>query len=165
MLAGAKRSGKDTIGLLLKQILELEGKTVELISFATPLKFILATTLGISLDELTRLKDEPSNPHRSYLQRLGTEAMKPIFGETVWVDIAKKTIKESTANYIIITDFRFPQEHLSNSTTIKVIRDSIVPDSTASHISEQALNDFSFDKIIHNNSSIPDLVLKVKGLI
>lgn len=157
LIAGRKRSGKDTFGTLLKDAYTSNGLTAELMSFATPMKQILATTLGITVDKLNILKDIPENPHRGYLQRLGTEGMKPLFGNDVWTNLAKKAVGESTADVIIFTDFRFPEENVFDSTTIRVTRGNLVNDSNDAHISERALNGFTYDYIVKNNSTIHDL--------
>jgi len=164
LIAGRKRSGKDTFGAILKEVFVNQGKSVELMSFAGPMKQILATTLDITLEKLNVLKDIPSNPHRGYLQRLGTEATKPLFGDDVWVALAEKAVKLSTADVVIFTDFRFPEEKLVNATTIKVVRGNLVDDDADLHISEQALNDFKFDITAHNNGTIADLTAIAKGL-
>ena len=157
LIAGQKRSGKDTVAGMLQQQLTASGHTVALYSFAAPMKSILATTLGISLEALDELKNDPNDStYRGYLQRLGTEAIKPIFGESVWGDLAAKFIKDSTADYVIISDFRFPTEitPLSNYTTVKVLRSGLTSDT---HISENALNGYSFNHTISNNGTLEDL--------
>lgn len=159
-IAGAKRSGKDTFGALLKDAFELQGKSVELISFAGPMKQILSITLGVGLNELDAAKNNPDLPHRGYLQRLGTEAMKPIFGDDVWTTIANKAITESSADYVIITDFRFPEEYygcIQVPHTIRVERQSVTPAAGFIHISEYALKDFAFNTIVNNNNTLDAL--------
>ncbi len=168
-VAGHKRSGKDTFGALLKEELEVYGKTVKLISFAGPMKQILSVTLGTNLATLDAKKNDPSYPHRGYLQRLGTEAMKPIFGDDVWVKLANIAITEATEDYCIITDFRFPEEFEGCVVTplaIKVERTSAVPlAGSFVHVSEYALAHFGFDEIIENNGTLKCLKKKAKNFI
>ena len=159
-IAGYKRSGKDTFGLFLKEALEANGKKVELVSFADPMKRILATTLGISLEFLDNCKNNSNFPHRGYLERFGSEAMKPEFGEDVWVDLVNKYILRSTADIVIVPDFRFRKEYSESAAfpyTIKVQRDNVTPSKGFIHISERDLNGFDFDKVITNNGTLDEL--------
>jgi len=165
LISGLKRSGKDTFGGLLANIYAEHGHKVELLSFAAPMKFILATTLGISMDELDTLKDTGGCPHRGYLQRLGTEAMKPVFGEDVWANLAREAADESHADIVIFTDYRFPSESniFPEAITINVERGDVPAGDV--HISENALKDTTFDFYIENNSSLEELREVAKDFI
>lgn len=162
LIAGQKRSGKDTLARFVKEELEHLGKSARVISFAQPMKEIIAVTLGISMEELDDLKNNSDNPHRGYLQRFGTEAMKPWFGKNVWADLAIKKIQEAEEEIIIISDFRFPEEGekfptLFDTTTVKVIRKGLPTDLSDLHISERALEDFKFSGEIYNDGDLIDL--------
>ena len=162
LIAGQKRSGKDTLAHLVKEELQRLGKTVEVMSFAYPMKEILSVTLGITMDELEILKNDPSNPHRGYLQRLGTEGIKPWFGKSVWTNLAMKVTRESEADVVIFADFRFPEEalpfpHEFETTTLKIFRDGLKIDKADQHISERALDNYPFDREVANDGDITDL--------
>ena len=178
LINGAKRSGKDFTANLLKEKLGV-NHTTDTLSFATPLKQIVADTFGISLEELEMFKNEyqdygvevkvyPNNQpssvlqytnFREILQRFGTEGMKPIFGESVWADIMADKCFDSESDYIFIPDFRFNVE----SDAIKKLDEDnhgfkIVTlkirnddiDTTDAHASERELDDYKFDYTIDN---------------
>ena len=162
LIAGQKRSGKDTLAHLISDELNRLGTKTVVMSFASPMKTILAVTLGISLEELEDLKNEPSNPHRGYLQRLGTEGIKPWFGEDVWVRLAKEAVANSDAEVIIFADFRFPEEGsrlpLSFPTkTLKVTRPGLKADTADQHVSERALENWAFEYTVVNDGDVTDL--------
>jgi len=165
-ISGRKRSGKDTTALMLKELLEERGKSVEIINFADPLKDIISTILGISIEEVNFYKDNPSNfklqiadnndgtiEHstnlRSVLQLFGTEAMKKYFGENVWVTLLQDTIDKSDADYVIIPDTRFLCEIVPSATTIRVNSNKAVNVDT--HRSETELDDYRFDITVVND--------------
>ena len=158
LIGGAKSAGKDTFASSLAKYLG-RNSTVELMSFASPMKQILSTTLGITLEELDDLKNDESTPYRGYLQRLGNEAMKPVFGDDVWEVLASKAIAKSSADFIIFSDFRFAVELIKGATTIKVSR---FLESKDTHASETALKDFKFDITISNDTDLNTLDLQAK---
>jgi hypothetical protein len=178
LIAGAKRSGKDTFGELLQIEFEKIGKRVERHSFASPMKSIISKIFKISEEELEEYKNDTesiwvNNPNtgfkiltdfRQVLQTFGSEAMKPIFGDKVWVNLLNDKINKSKADIIIITDFRFPSEYELDVKpyTVKVDRELVNEDS---HISENALNDFIFDVIVKNTGTIEDLRDLAKHII
>lgn len=167
---GKKRSGKDYNAKLLKEKLEDNGYSVAIISFAYPIKDIIAKTFNISVDDVELYKNEsdeygleikvyPNNQPsgvikyidmREILQRFGTEAMKPYFGKAVWANLTYNKIEEIGCDYSIIPDFRFPEEYREDIITVKVKNDVIDNSSTDSHSSENSLNDFNFNYIIDN---------------
>lgn len=164
LIAGKKRAGKDAFANAIMAEAKLRYKSVQIIAFADPLKDIMSITLGISLQELDNLKNDPSNPHRAYLQRFGTEAMKKYFGDMVWVHMLNMKIERSLADIIIVPDFRFAPEAIAGATTINVVRESL-GNALDSHSSENGLIDFDFDKVIYNNGSLEDLAIHAKKLL
>lgn len=174
LLAGPARSGKDTIAKMIQK----ETSKSEILSFAGPLKQIIASTFDISLEDLDFYKnksdkfilnlseEEKSNFNvnwgtnfRQILQRFGTEGMKPVFGDGVWADIACKKIKESNNEVFIIPDFRFQIEantvlELVNNDIANVYFLNIYSDMCTitdnQHISEKDLENFEFDETINN---------------
>ncbi len=175
LIGGKKGSGKDTFGELLQDEFINSGKSVELFSFASPMKQIISMTLGVIPSKLEDLKNENAkifyedtnglvhdlNDFRQVLQSFGSEAMKPVFGEDIWALLSAKEVERSVADIIIFTDFRFPIEYSKEpfikGFTIKVERDSVTSDVNNNHISETALQNFEFDKIIKNNKTIEDM--------
>ena len=142
-LLGQARSGKDWTASQLKAYFESQGKSVEIMSYAAPMKRIAATLFGISLEQLDVAKNNPATypiycgeygrdyletDFRQFLQRLGNDAIKPIFGDNVWAKLAKANIDKSTADIIIIPDCRFTVE-LSEvgGTTVRIVNNSLPP--------------------------------------
>jgi hypothetical protein len=157
LIHGKKRAGKDYFAKLLKTELELRNKSAEIMSFAEPLKEIMAVTFGISLEQLDHYKNVSKEicvdgiaitNFRKLLQVFGTEAMKPHFGDDVWVKLLREKTKESTADFVLVPDFRFKIEIISE-TTVKILNNNIV--SGDKHSSENELNDFIFQHYVENS--------------
>lgn len=162
-LAGRKRSGKDWTATAIKEQLEAHGYSVEVMSFAEPLKDIASIILDMPLFDLELAKNnndlvyragsydnEYLTTFRSLLQKLGTEAMKKYFGNTVWYDLLVNRIEQSSADYILVPDYRFPEETIPGALTVRIYSTSV--DLTDNHISETALNDFVFDHVLDNSN-------------
>ena len=165
LVSGKKRSGKDFTTNLMAESLRSNGCSVEIKSFAAPMKQIAATIFGISLDRLDELKNEPDSyidlthlptlttdtTHmRTVLQKLGTEAIKPLFGDNVWAKLMENYLATCTADYVIVPDFRFLVEHIKPSITVRI--QCNLADHTDSHASEIELDDFAFDYVLNNDN-------------
>lgn len=164
LVSGYKRSGKDTTAKMLKEIIEEStSQKVEIISFAEPIKFTAKTIFGISDEQLDEYKNnyrgiyyyDDSNEldiltnFREVLTKVGSDALKPIFGDDVWVKVMKEKMLKSDADVIIIPDFRFLLENaFKNSVTIRIVNYDVVNDS--SHPSETELDNFVFDYYLDN---------------
>lgn len=121
---------------------------------------------------------------RTFLQKLGTEAIRDGLHTNAWVNALfadyKKSFNENSIQDIydprsktggmeypkwIITDTRFPNEAQAikdrGGIVIRVIRPEVCKDDESSmvpkHPSETALDDWSFDYIIDNCGSLDDL--------
>lgn len=120
---------------------------------------------------------------REFLQKLGTDAIRKGLHDQTWVNALFADYRPSSDYFSdvangregdielyypkwIITDVRFPNELSAikerKGITIRVIRP--IP-NTSDHISETALDDYSFDYEIVNDGSIDDLIEKVKVFI
>lgn len=94
---------------------------------------------------------------RQLLQVFGTECMRNIFGDNIWI---LSTLKNNSN--IIISDLRFKVEleavHQLNGKVILIIRDGCNP---GTHISEKEIEEMyinhQFDAYIENNKSYKDL--------
>jgi hypothetical protein len=172
LINGKKRSGKDFVASLLQEQLKFHNKTSDIISFADPIKEIISTTFNINIGELNEFKNsempivvdnsEITN-FRSVLQKFGTEAMKKWFGSGVWVKLLKEKTNKSKANFIIVPDFRFNCETISNI-TIKVKNDMVESAQVDSHDSENELNRFKFKYII-NNTGYRNIIKDVHKIV
>lgn len=174
LIHGLKRSGKDTFASILK---ELEP-VVEIKPFAGPLKEITAKAFDLSPDVIDYLKNDESikigfrspqekmctgNSMRNFLQNLGTEAMKPIFGDYVWAKLFTDSyLKSPKGTVFVAPDFRVIEEYnyitseALDVVTVKIQR-AEAEGSGDTHISEQGLADFKFDYIVDNNGTLDDL--------
>lgn len=131
--------------------------------------------------------DAPDNimTIRMFLQKLGTEAMRDGLHTNVWVnalfaDYKEEFISKGIGGFHdprpsyksigfpnwIITDMRFPNEMEAvvekNGITIRVNRPGI---SLLDHPSETSLDTAEFDYTIVNDSTIEDLVIKVREIL
>ena len=176
LISGYARCGKDLTASILEHRLKLQQVSASSTSFASPMKRIVAKTMGILPSQLEGFKNDSSNMklkttngeatimttnYRAVLQRFGTEGMKSEFGDNVWIDLAYKEILKSDKDVVIISDWRFKQElwrlqYLSEEVdsteiiTIRVVRRGQV--NTATHSSEVDLDDgIDFDYTIDND--------------
>ena len=175
-LLGQARSGKDWTASQLKAYFESQGKSVEIMSYAAPMKRIAATLFDITLEQLDNYKNHPleyviditqlsefkvpvdihNTNFRRFLQLLGNDAIKPIFGDNVWANLAKANIDKSTADIIIMPDCRFTVE-LSEvgGTTVRIVNNSLPP--PMNHPSELELlnyvTHYSLDNTDHSLTS------------
>ena len=169
LVSGKKRSGKDYSTSLLAGSLRSRGYSVEVKSFAEPMKQIMSVIFGVSLGTIETAKNEPHNfpivmtqsnteanvvrfstDMRQILQRFGSEAMKPIFGDDVWVRLMDQYVQSSSADFIIVPDFRFLIEHIPSAITIRVKYN--LAESADQHVSEIELDDFTFDYVLNNDN-------------
>lgn len=176
IINGKKRSGKDNFAKILKREYSKLGKSVMISAFADPIREILSKSLNISTVVLDGFKNaefvlSTKDPEtgkttdlvtfREFYQKFGTDAMHSYFGKNVWVDLLNEKIESSTAEVIIIPDFRFPHEEISDI-SIQVFDSNII--SEDSHISENSLNDLDF-KFEVDNTDHPDLTKAAQDII
>ena len=175
-LLGQARSGKDWTASQFKTYFESQGKSVEIMSYAAPMKRIAATLFDITLEQLDNYKNHPleyviditqlsefkvpvdihNTNFRRFLQLLGNDAIKPIFGDNVWAKLAKANIDKSTADIIIIPDCRFTIElNEVGGTTVRIVNNSLPP--PMNHPSELELlnyvTHYSLDNTDHSLTS------------
>ena len=169
LVSGKKRSGKDYSTSLLAGSLRSRGYSVEVKSFAEPMKQILSVIFGVSLGTIETAKNEPHNfpvvmtqsnteanavrfstDMRQILQRFGSDSMKPIFGDDVWARLMDQYVQSSSADFIIVPDFRFLIEHIPSTITIRIKCN--LAESADQHVSEIELDDFAFDYVLNNDN-------------
>lgn len=160
LISGYKRSGKDYVGDILKNAIP----DSEIVRFADPMKHILSTTLGISLEELESRKNRDL-AERKYLQMFGNKAMKPWFGEAVWAKLLLS--KGFTSSTVIVPDFRFNIEYetmlnqFERVVTVRVIDSNL---KSGNHPSESELDGFNFNYYIDNTEKSEYTEIQVRGL-
>lgn len=171
-ISGHAQHGKDTSASVLKAHLEADGYRVLITHYADLLKFICTSFFGWD-----GRKDERG---RSLLQHIGSEvvrAKRPNY----WVDFMLSIFDlfESSWDYVIIPDCRFPNEidelrsHGFDVTTMRIVRPNFASPLTAeqmAHPSETALDNYPFDYTIENAGSLGELsealskwILEVNG--
>ena len=156
LIGHKRRQGKDSVAKIIKSL----DDRVEIISFAEPLKLLVADMLGVTVETLNTMKNE-SDIFRKTLQNFGNGVMKDIFGKNVWKDLliqrAELLAKERGCRYIVVPDFRFPNEYIPGAYTINVTG---LTKSVDTHESETALDEWKYDYVIHNIGSMADLELQ-----
>lgn len=162
-ITGRARSGKDTAARILR---DLHGYSPA--AFAEPLKQMAA----IFCDEPEALfhdddaKEATCHLHgktrRHILQLLGTECVKPYFGEGVWVRHMLKRIHAGRyGTRVVITDVRFEAEAdailEAGGVILKLERQGGLTGTEASHVSEAGIDPDKVDFTIFNNGSVGEL--------
>jgi hypothetical protein len=162
-LSGWARSGKDTLANHL-----VENRGFVKMSFADPIREALVRLdprievkglghIGLAWAVRTigweTLKDE-SPDVRVLMQRMGTEVGRQMFSQDFWVDAAMKRAEDGAK--IVFADCRFPNEADAikklGGKVVRVVRDGVAPANA--HVSETALDDYDFDVVIDNGSSL-----------
>ena len=99
--------------------------------------------------------------YRRLLQVFGTEVIRELFGNSVWVDFARKRVLECIGKQenVILTDLRYPNE-------IDLVRelggsawwvDRPGFNTAGEHTSENSVNEDDFDVTISNSGTLEDL--------
>ena len=130
--------------------------------------------------------EEWTPDYRWLLQTLGTDALRNVVHENVWVNAlmadynglkdfkggSQRVYEDTKYNYPnwIITDMRFPNEmdavKARGGITIRVNRTNRWnKPQDIEHTSETALDNHNFDFVIDNNGSISDLIDKVRDIL
>ncbi len=175
-LTGYARSGKDTVGSLIRQQAAAVGARVDLLSFAAPLKAFCAEVFGFSDDQLygngrdtpdsrwTRPDGTPLTA-RYALQTLGTEWGRNCDPE-IWTKAGMRRAAKSFADLVVFTDVRFVNEaaaiRKAGGEIWRIARGA----QAHNHPSEAAIwspeMDLRITAEIHNTGSLADLAVLVK---
>jgi uridine kinase len=112
-LHGRKRSGKTTASEILKKIFENHGMTVEMLSFADPIKKAMCSLFTIDYDTLESTKETPikrlcDKTPRQLMCELGEFARKQ--NENALIHNIHMQLIHSKADVVILTDVRLNQE-------------------------------------------------------
>lgn len=179
-LSGVARAGKDTVGNILHGLYGYH-----LASFSDALNRALCALNPIvtmntdasrvsTMEEMIRYADlidsvgyEEAKGYpevRRLLQAMGTEVGRNIFGEDIWVEAMFKTLPNAL---VAITNVRFPNEYQAvkdqGGEVWRVTRPGFEPAN--GHISDTALDGYTFDHEIVNDGSVYDLADTVVGLM
>ena len=183
LISGFKGAGKDYVANQIHDEV-IDDYKVTISSFAEPIKKIASILLETDLETLDKAKNEHwdialdgyvVSDARLFLQRLGNEAIKPIFGNNVWATIMLRNIICNMSDFFVIPDFRFMIEYeeliknldkdLYDVVTIRVEDKNRI--NTDLHASETELldNDFKFDYILDNTGKTDNIKKVVYKLV
>ncbi len=169
-IAGKKRSGKNTLGTIMK-----EKYGYKEFAFADALREIMYAT--------NPWVDDPYNPGvvyryaelidrhgyeytkenfpevRRLLQYMGTEGVRKVIGENTWVDTCLKRVAAHNGP-AVITDCRFLSEEVGlikyGARIVKIERPSL-DDLSETHASEAEVDRIRADWTLRNEGTIQDL--------
>lgn len=176
-IAGKARAGKDTAARTLKQLLQQTGNLrCEILHFADPLKKMAAAFEGSDLslyhDDITKEQVIPwlGITRRKLMQMLGSEVIKPHFGNDVWVKRLMVEVDRltPTTDFIIIPDVRFGLEAQAIRDSRGIILQVLRPGAglsghAADHVSETGVDPDLVDVTIDNDGTLSDLEQALEG--
>lgn len=163
-LSGKKRSGKNAVAKFIA--MQTSMPCFEQ-SFADGLKAEVAKACGVSRTYLEENKDN----FRLILQGWGTDFRRKLVDDLYWIKKMDKALQHQYAinpdSVALITDVRFLNEadyvRKCGGVVVRVNR----PESASvdEHVSETELDDYKFDFVINNNSTLNNLASDVRMLI
>ena len=164
LLSGNAEAGKSTMA---KYLLDKNENYVEyaLSNKLKQLTFELLKLFNVSINSIDDLYNvETKKNYRKYLQLIGTECCRKVFGDDFWCNMLNKDIKKSITDgkNVIISDVRFINEHnyfkRKYENKINVISIMIKRTDTNSltseqqlHSSESEVNNLTYNYEINNN--------------
>lgn len=136
-------------------------------AFALPIKQMLNAAFGWCMDDWAdkqwkeRVQPDLGVSPRQLSQKLGTEGRDAIFGRTLWIIIAERTLGIGPLlKRTAISDVRFPWEqdwiHAHRGLVIYIDR----PGNNyqvAEHVSENSLDMAKVDLVVHNDGDLAKL--------
>lgn len=167
-ITGKARSGKDTVA---RYLWERYGYTR--IAFADPLKSAAQQMFGLSHEAAWNddLK-ETVIPYwgmspRQMFQLLGTECVKPHFGNDIWIKRFCLSANALPEDDIVVPDVRFEPEarfiRESGGVIIHLFREDTM--SVNPHVSEAGIHAKEQDFALYNNRSLPALYTALDDLV
>ena len=165
-ISGKAQHGKDTTATIMKSALEERGNKVLIFHYADLLKYLCKEYFGWN--------GEKDDDGRTLLQHVGTDVVRNK-QPNYWVDFAVNFLKlfETEWDYVLIPDCRFSnevstmKEHF-DSIHLRIVRtnfDSPLSIEQQNHPSEIALDDYPYDHIIYNSSSVLNLGVNILELV
>lgn len=158
-ITGLAMSGKDTAAWMLRT------HGYQQAAFADPLKKMASIfcdeplDLFHTVDGKAQTCDLHGKSRREILQLLGTECVKPWFGEGVWVRHMFSRINSGAlGDRVVISDVRFEPEADAildaGGYLIQMVRGPGLQGAEAAHRSEAGINPDKVDFVVHNDSSL-----------
>lgn len=170
LISGKKGAGKDYVARELSRHLNRMGNISRILHFADGMKQLASKLTGFDLEQIETMKNchddvftlgRKAYNMRWLLQSLGTDYLKPIFGEDIHARYIQQEINRIEEGIIILPDFRFPveYEYFAERGEYEIITINVSDGQELyakdTHISENALNYFHFDIEYYNNKNIP----------
>lgn len=170
-ITGPIGSGKDTTAIFISQVLNA-GRY----SFAEPMREAVSLIFDIPMNELTTqegkaLYDEYWGfTHRNLLRLLGNDAMKPVFGDDIWVKRAELALRKMAEEIVVISDVRFDLEadfiRRSGGFIIHLERpDNPLADQMSNHASDAGITRHVDDTALMNDDSIASLKFNIFSIL
>jgi hypothetical protein len=167
LLSGKAQNGKDSTANILKSHFDSINKKSIILHYGDELKSVCSKYFSWD-----GKKDEKG---RHILQFVGTNLARR-HHPTIWVDIVILFTKALffDYDYIIVADFRFPDEYTRwieegyDVTTIRIERldfDNGLTEEQKNHASETSLDNFNFDYTIESESGLNKLQIEVEKFI
>ena len=176
-LCGYAAAGKDTAARVL-----IDDLFFQRVAFADPIKGALLAldplVPGPREEQYLRLsefcKDRSWAEVKEYpevrrlMQVLGTEVGRNLFDPEIWVKIAEsKILSQLSVGNTVVTDVRFPNEarliKKHGGVLVRVTRPGFGP--VNEHVSDRASENWTYDHVLENDSTIEALHEKMKTLV
>lgn len=154
-ISAKAQHGKDTAAGLIKDYLEAKGNRVLITHYADLVKFVCTKFF-----DWDGQKDEKG---RTLLQYVGTDVIssqQPAY----WVDFIIDILKffNSEWDYVLIPDCRYPVEveRMKEEFETYLLRverpnfESCLTDKQKKHISETSMDNYTFDAVLYNDSTL-----------
>ena len=170
-LTGLAFSGKDTAALAIKE----SNDSTDIFAFAGPLKQACGTLFNFTDDQLyhpvikeeidSRWKKSP----RQILQWLGTDVLRTYIDKDFFILNMAQRIKNSNAEYIIISDVRFDNEaefiRALGGKIIKIVRPGSETTVHSAHVTEMGISEKLVDAVIQNDTGLEEFQHRVKFVV
>ena len=165
-ISGKAEAGKDTLAIILKEMLENKGKTVLIMHYADELKFYCKQYFGWDGNK--------NVAGRTILQKIGTDIVRKR-DPNYWVESVVRFIKlfYNEYDYILIPDCRFISEYsylYSSDIPYKAIRinrpnhQNCLTEEQRNHVSEMELDDYFFDYVVTAPEGIDNLKILINNI-
>lgn len=188
-VTGRKRSGKGAVSASIARQLLAEGSTCLEVGFSDLLKqqaYRLFVDPNGTIPAAVRWADKVKEEHtievynenldqdhdfaiepvaqlsmRSFLQRLGTEAGRDMWGPDFWVAQMERRLLAATADAVVIGDLRFDNEaewvREVGGEVWEVQRPGLAATAESSHSSEAGVSPTLVDRVLVNGGSLETL--------
>ena len=166
ILTGLAGSGKSTVAKYLE-----EHHNIKEFALADKLKqlvFRLCKTFDVPINSVEDLYNVATkNNYRKYMQQVGTECCRAVFGNNFWCEQLKQSI-QAYGKDVVISDIRFLNEYAyfkDHSVCIKITGRQFDDPNMHKHASELEIMNIPCDYEIVNDGTLEELYAKVEGVL